>query len=94
MNKTVTLRKNEDLRIASGHLWAFSNEIEKIAGDPQAGDIVELRNHAGDLIEIKPATGGDTLLVPFTDATVPDIDIASRRLTLVLPEGLLDEPNT
>jgi 23S rRNA (cytosine1962-C5)-methyltransferase len=45
--KTLTLKKNEDRRIVSGHLWAFSNEIEKIDGEPQAGDVVALRNHAG-----------------------------------------------
>ncbi|MBI4548103.1 MAG: class I SAM-dependent rRNA methyltransferase [Ignavibacteriae bacterium] len=52
MNKTITLKKNEDKRIASGHLWAFSNEIQEIQGDPQMGDIVELRNHAGEFLGI------------------------------------------
>ncbi|MBI1807673.1 MAG: class I SAM-dependent rRNA methyltransferase [Ignavibacteria bacterium] len=50
--KTITLKKNEDRRIANGHLWAFSNEIEKIEDEPQAGDIVELHNHAGRLLGI------------------------------------------
>ncbi len=50
MSKAVTLKKNEDRRINNGHLWAFSNEILKISGDPAAGDIVELRNFAGALI--------------------------------------------
>jgi 23S rRNA (cytosine1962-C5)-methyltransferase len=45
LNKIVILKKNEDRRIQTGHLWVFSNEIEKTDGDPQAGDIVELRNH-------------------------------------------------
>ncbi len=50
MSKIVTLRRNEDHRITAGHLWAFSNEISGITGDPQAGDIVELRTHAGTLL--------------------------------------------
>lgn len=50
MPKVVTLKKNEDRRINNGHLWAFSNEILNIAGEPQAGDIVELRSHAGTLL--------------------------------------------
>ena len=31
---------------------------------------------AGDLVEIKPQGGGEPLMVPFTDAAVPEIDIA------------------
>ncbi|HEV8537563.1 MAG TPA: class I SAM-dependent rRNA methyltransferase [Bacteroidota bacterium] len=50
MIKTITLKKNEDRRIQNGHLWAFSNEIAKIEGEPKAGDIVELHNHAGNFI--------------------------------------------
>lgn len=50
MTKTITLKKNEDHRITNGHLWAFSNEIQKIEGEPQAGEIVQLRNHAGILL--------------------------------------------
>ncbi len=45
--KTITLKKNEDHRITGGHLWVFSNEIAKIDGEPVAGDIAILRNHAG-----------------------------------------------
>ena len=40
---------------------------------------------AGDLLEIEPAGGSDTLMVPFTDATVPDIDMKARRMVVVLP---------
>ena len=50
MNKIITLKKNEDHRILNGHLWAFSNEIAKIEGEPQAGDVVELHNHAGKFL--------------------------------------------
>lgn len=50
MNKTVILKKNEDRRILKGHLWAFSNEIHETQGEPQAGDIVELRNYDGQLL--------------------------------------------
>jgi 16S rRNA processing protein RimM len=39
---------------------------------------------ASDLIEIKPATG-DPILMPFTDVTVPEIDLDARRIVVVLP---------
>ena len=43
---------------------------------------------AGDLIEISPAAGGESLIVPFTEDSVPEVDIASGRLILVPPEML------
>lgn len=42
---------------------------------------------AGDLLEIVPPDGSASFLVSFTDENVPDVDIASGRLTLVPPEG-------
>lgn len=38
----IFLKKHEDKRLLSGHLWVFSNEIEKNEGDPQNGDIVQI----------------------------------------------------
>jgi 16S rRNA processing protein RimM len=53
------------------------------------GVIVAVHNcGAGDLLEMKPASGGATVLIPFTRETVPEIDVEGGRLTLVLPEGL------
>jgi 16S rRNA processing protein RimM len=40
---------------------------------------------AGDLLEIEPAGGGATMLLPFTEATVPAIDIPGRRIVVELP---------
>ena len=38
---------------------------------------------AGDLVEIKPDGGGEPLMVPFTDAAVPEIDMQARRMVVV-----------
>ncbi len=38
----IILKKNEDRRIKSGHLWVFSNEIFKAEGEFENGDLVEL----------------------------------------------------
>lgn len=43
---------------------------------------------AGDLLEVAPAGGGATLLVPFTRDAVPEVDVEGGRLTVVLPEEL------
>lgn len=55
------------------------------------GRVRGLENHgAGDILEIVPGTGGETLLVPFTLAFVPVIDFAAGRLVVargaLLPE--------
>jgi 16S rRNA processing protein RimM len=40
---------------------------------------------AGDLIEIE-FPGGETEFLPFTDASVPAVDIAGGRVVVVLPK--------
>jgi 16S rRNA processing protein RimM len=55
------------------------------------GAVVAVQNFgAGDLIEVKPAKGGATVLVPFTRDTVPEVDVEGGRLVLVPPEGLFE----
>jgi len=50
------------------------------------GTVTALHNFgAGDLIEIATAQGGEPLLLPFTDAIVPEIDVAARKIVVVLP---------
>jgi 16S rRNA processing protein RimM len=44
---------------------------------------------AGDLIEIKPSTGA-TVMLPFTDVVVPEVDLARRRLVVDPPAGLFN----
>lgn len=46
---------------------------------------------AGDMIEIAPATGRP-VLVPFTRAAVPVVDVAGGRVVIDPPDGLLDAP--
>ena len=53
------------------------------------GTVTALHNFgAGDLIEIATAQGGEPLLLPFTKAIVPEIDMAARRIVLVLPTAI------
>jgi 16S rRNA processing protein RimM len=40
---------------------------------------------AGDLIEIEPAGGGATVMLPFTEVTVPAIDIAGKKIVVEPP---------
>jgi 16S rRNA processing protein RimM len=52
----------------------------------QVGEIIAVHNFgAGDLIEVRLTGSSKTELVPFTDAAVPAVDIAARRVVVVLP---------
>lgn len=42
---SVYLKRKISPRVANGHPWVFANEVEKIDGDVQGGDIVELFTH-------------------------------------------------
>jgi 16S rRNA processing protein RimM len=55
------------------------------------GTVVAVHNFgAGDLLEIAPAGGGETMMLPFTAAIVPVIEIAHRRVIVNAPPGLLE----
>ena len=59
-------------------------------GEP-LGTVIRVQNFgAGDLLEVAPRRG-DTLLVPFTKAVVPEVDLAGRRVVVDPPPGLLTE---
>jgi 16S rRNA processing protein RimM len=47
------------------------------------GTVVAVHNFgAGDLVEIEPAEGAATVMLPFTEAAVPAIDLAGGRLVV------------
>ena len=57
------------------------------------GRVVAIQNFgAGDLVEVAPAAGGETVLLPFTEAVVPRIDIAAGRIVAHALEELLQAP--
>src|ERR1700684_1108761 len=66
--------------------------------DEPLGRVIAIHNFgAGDIIEIAPPSG-TTLLLPFTNAVVPTVDLAGGRVVIALPEeidgdetGRLDE---
>jgi 16S rRNA processing protein RimM len=61
------------------------------AGTP-LGTVVAVENHgAGDIIEIAPESG-PSLLLPFTKAAVPDIDVAAGRVVVAPPTEIEARP--
>jgi 16S rRNA processing protein RimM len=56
-------------------------------GEP-LGRVLAIHNFgAGDIIEIAPASG-PTMLLPFTNAVVPDVDLAAGRVVIKLPQEI------
>lgn len=52
------------------------------------GEIVGVHNfNAGDLIELRLAGSSRTELIAFTETNVPEVDIAARRVVVVLPSA-------
>jgi 16S rRNA processing protein RimM len=56
--------------------------------DAPLGRVIAIHNFgAGDIIEIAPPHG-PTLLLPFTNAVVPSVDLAGGRVVIELPEEI------
>jgi 16S rRNA processing protein RimM len=66
------------------HADLIGLRAETATGEP-LGSIIALHNFgAGDIIEIAPPKG-DTMMLPFSNAVVPTVDIAGGRVVIELP---------
>jgi 16S rRNA processing protein RimM len=55
------------------------------------GEVVAVHNFgAGDIVEIR-LTDQSTILLPFTDAAVPKVDLEAGRIIIDPPEGVFDK---
>ena len=62
------------------------------ADGTEVGEIIDVPNYgAGDLLDIRPARGGPSVLMPFTKAFAPVVDVAQRRVEIDPPAGLFDD---
>lgn len=61
-------------------------------GGAHLGTVKTVLNHgASDLLEITQPGTPETLLLPFTQASVPTVDLTGRRIVADPPEGLLSD---
>jgi hypothetical protein len=59
--------------------------------DALCGAVIAVHNFgAGDIIEIAPPHG-PTMLLPFTNAVVPTVDLAAGRVVIELPQEILGD---
>ena len=60
-------------------------------GGVKLGKLVAMPNYgAGDLLEVAVNGSAETVLIPFTNAFVPQDDFTNGMITVNLPEGYLD----
>ena len=58
----------------------------------EIGTVVALHNFGGgEILEVRPKSGGTTIMLPFTDAVVPQIDLDAGRIVVAPPEGALQQ---
>ena len=58
------------------------------------GRVTAIHNFgAGDLIEIAPASGGEPLLLPFNETTVPKVDLQAKQIVVVPPAEIEAKEN-
>ena len=72
------------------HADLIGLEVLDTGGAP-LGRVLTVQNHgAGDLLEIARSGGGATVLLPFTHAAVPTVDLTAGRIIADPPEGLFE----
>jgi 16S rRNA processing protein RimM len=63
------------------------------ASGTMLGTVAAVHNFgAGDLIEVRPVLGGMTVMLPFTEAVVPVVDVAGGRIVVDPPAGAFTGP--
>lgn len=61
-------------------------------GGDTLGVIKAIQNHgAGDLVELQRPGSAETVLIPFTRANVPTVDLTQKIMIMDPPEGLLPD---
>ena len=70
--------------------WYISDLIGLAAQTPDGapvGKVAAVHNFgAGDLLELTVADGGQSVMLPFTADTVPEVDVTAGRVVVVLPK--------
>ncbi len=63
------------------------------AAGAHVGRVANVQNFGGgDILEIAPAGGGESLLVPFTKEAVPVVDVAGGEIVIVPPAEIEADP--
>ncbi len=79
----VRLKRKEENRLLAGHLWVFSNEIEKIDGSPSVGDVVDVRSSKNERLGYGFFNPSTLIAVRIfsREFVEPDVDFFANRLS-------------
>ena len=92
LNRTKLYVARNALPEAPEDEWYVADLIGLSAVSPGGevlGTVTAVHNFgASDIIEVAPSDGGTPLLVAFTDAAVPKIDVANGQLVLIPPQEI------
>lgn len=72
----VYLRKKIAPRIANGHPWIYGNEVDRVAGNPEPGEIVEVRFADGKLAGVGYYNPQSQIIVRLLSRKVEEINEA------------------
>lgn len=72
----VYLRKKIAPRIANGHPWIYGNEVDRVAGNPEPGEIVEVRFADGKLAGVGYINPQSQILVRLLSRKAEEINEA------------------
>ncbi|MEI7906902.1 MAG: hypothetical protein WCI84_06045, partial [Bacteroidota bacterium] len=70
----IILKKNEDHRLIHGHQWIFSNEIQRITGEPKSGDVVEILRSDGRSLGIGFFNASSLIAVRFLSPQIEEVN--------------------
>src|SRR4051794_39542716 len=89
----LVLKRNQDRRVRSGHPWVFSNEIERLEGEPGPGALVDVLDSRGAFLGRAYYNAHSLIAARLLTRGRDDIDAAffSKRIerALRLRESLL-----
>ena len=83
----ISLNKNEERRIKSGHPWVFSNEIREVSGERTSGSAAELYDAAGGFIGVGHYNPNSLIAFRLVSRSRDDIDTVEffeKRITAAL----------
>ncbi|WP_439506945.1 class I SAM-dependent rRNA methyltransferase [Sediminibacterium sp.] len=72
----VYLRKKIAPRIANGHPWIYGNEVDRVAGSPEPGEMVEVRFADGKLAGVGYYNPQSQILVRLLSRKIEEINEA------------------
>ncbi|WP_091233683.1 ribosome maturation factor RimM [Microbacterium sp. 3J1] len=66
--------------------------LDVVRDDVVVGKVARIEHFpAQDLLIVKPASGGDDVMVPFVEAIVPLVDVKAGRVIVTPPPGLFED---